>query len=108
MSSDANHVVVLITSPADDAARLAGALVKEQLAACVNIISSVRSIYCWEDEVCDDSEDLLVVKTRADLVRALEERVVELHPYDVPEVIALPVVDGHAPYLGWLSETTRG
>jgi periplasmic divalent cation tolerance protein len=103
----AKYIKVLVTCPVDKAPELAQALVKARLAACVNIISGVQSIYTWEGEVCDDAEALLVIKSRGALFDALRARVVELHPYDVPEVIALPIVAGHAPYLEWLEESTR-
>lgn len=100
------NVAVLVTCPGDRAPELARALVAARLAACVNIVGEVRSIYSWKGEVCDDAESLLVVKTRASLFEALRERVVELHPYDVPEVIALPIEKGHTPYLRWIAEST--
>jgi periplasmic divalent cation tolerance protein len=103
----AKYITVLVTCPVDKAPDLAGELVKARLAACVNIINGVRSIYTWKGELCDDAEALLVVKSRAELFKALRARVVELHPYDVPEVIALPIAAGHAPYLDWLEESTR-
>ena len=99
-------VVVLCTCPPDRAEALARDLVESRRAACVNIIESVRSIYRWEGKVCDDGESLLVIKTARDRVAALERRLVEIHPYSVPEVIALPVTSGHDPYLRWvLGET---
>jgi periplasmic divalent cation tolerance protein len=101
------HVTVFVTSPPEKAAEMAGVLVQDRLAACVNIIPAVRSIYSWKGEVCDEGEALMVIKTRADLIDPLRERVVELHPYDVPEVIAIPIVSGHAPYLKWIDESTR-
>jgi periplasmic divalent cation tolerance protein len=104
--SEAQHVVALVTAPADRAPELARRIVEEKLAACVNILPGVRSIYVWKGEVCDDSEALLVIKTRAALFEALRARVVALHPYEVPEVIELPILDGHAPYLKWLDEST--
>lgn len=102
----AKNITVFVTCPGDRAADLAGALVRARLAACVNIISNVRSIYSWKGEVCDDPEALMVIKTRAALFDGLREKVVELHPYDVPEVIALPIVEGHPPYIKWLEEST--
>lgn len=96
-------VVVLVTAPdADTAARLAHTLVEESLAACGNLVPGVRSIYRWQGAVHDDAEVLLVLKTRADRVEALRARLVALHPYEVPEVLALPVLDGHGPYLDWV------
>ena len=101
-------VVVRITVPDVKAARkLAKPLVEEGLAACVSIVPGVRSIYRWEGKTCDEQELLLVVKTRRSCFEALERRVRELHPYSVPEVIALPIVEGSAPYLDWLAATTR-
>jgi periplasmic divalent cation tolerance protein len=105
MATDA--VVVLCTFPsADKAAEIARVLVGEQLAACMNI-SAVRSIYVWKDELQDDAEALGIIKTTAERFAALRQRIVELHPYEVPEIIALPVGEGHAPYLAWLAEQTR-
>ncbi len=96
--------VVLCTAPPDRAAELARSLVGEKLAACVNILPSVRSIYRWDGDLCDDEESLLVIKTASERVPALSKRLIELHPYDVPEVIALPVREGvgNAQYLQWV------
>jgi len=92
----------------DKAAEVAKTLVSEQLAACVNIVSGVRSIYRWKGELCDEGETLAVIKTTRERYDALKARLVELHPYEVAEVIALPVEAGHAPYLAWVeSETAR-
>ena len=88
---------------ADKAAEVARTLVTEGLAACVNIVGPVRSIYRWDGEVCDDTETLAVIKTTREQFEAMRARLVELHPYDVPEVIALPVEAGHAPYLAWVA-----
>ena len=101
-------VVVLVTAPGEDvAAGLARALVEERLAACGNIVPGLRSIYRWEGKVCDEAEVLLILKTTADRFDSLRARVVELHPYDVPEVLRLDVQDGHAPYLDWLRGGVR-
>jgi periplasmic divalent cation tolerance protein len=105
MATDA--VVVLCTFPsAEKAAEIARVLVGEKLAACMNI-SAVRSIYVWKDELQDDAEALGIIKTTADRFAALRQRIVELHPYEVPEVIALPISEGHAPYLAWLAAQSR-
>ena len=102
---NAASFVVLSTFPdADTAARVARTLVEEQLAACVNLLPTVRSIYRWEGKVCDEAETLAVIKTTAERYAALAAKIAELHPYQVPEVIALPVADGHPPYLAWLAE----
>jgi periplasmic divalent cation tolerance protein len=99
---------VLITAPdAEVGASLAGALVEEGLAACVNLVPGVRSIYRWEGAVQDDTEVLLIAKTREALLPALTARVGALHPYDVPEVIALPITGGSEPYLTWLRAASQ-
>lgn len=96
-------LVVLVTaSSADEAARLAHALVDEKLAACVNVIEGLRSIYRWQGQVEDAAEVLLVIKTGRHLLNALVERVRALHSYTMPEVIALPITGGSGPYLEWL------
>jgi len=100
--------VVLCTCPAEVARDLARPLVEERLVACVNIVPGLTSIYRWEGKVCEDGESLLVMKTRAALMEQLSARIVELHPYDVPEVIALPLSpgEGNPAYLDWLLEQT--
>lgn len=96
-------IVVLVTTPSADAAdRIARPLVDERLAACVNVVGPIRSLYRWEDAVHEDAEHLLVVKTRARLLERVDARVRELHDYEVPEVVALPVVGGSAAYLAWV------
>lgn len=101
-------IVVLVTSPdADQAAELARALVEEGLAACGNIVPGLRSIYRWEGKLCDDAEALLLLKTEARLFEPLRARVLALHPYTTPEVIALPVTAGSAPYLEWIAASVR-
>jgi periplasmic divalent cation tolerance protein len=99
-------VVVLCTvAAAEDAERIAGEVVGRGLAACVNILPGVTSIYRWKGTIERDEERLLVIKTRAERFEALREAIVALHPYEVPEVIALPVEAGHAPYLAWMDES---
>ena len=97
--------VVLVTAPSSDTAlALARALVDERLAACGNIVEKITSIFRWQGAVQTETEALLVLKTSADRVDALRARVVELHPYDVPEVLALAITAGHQPYLDWLGD----
>ncbi len=101
-------VVVLVTAPsAEKAADIARALVEERLAACGNVVPSVRSIYRWEGKVQDEAEALLVLKTTRARFPALRDRVLALHPYQVPEVLALPVEAGSEGYLAWVAEETR-
>ena len=101
------YITIFVTAPPDKAADLARTLVQEQLVACANIISGVRSIYAWEGNISDDGESLMMMKTRASLLEAVRHRVIQLHPYNVPEVIALSIIDGHAPYLQWISDSTK-
>jgi periplasmic divalent cation tolerance protein len=100
-----DFIVVYVTagSPAEGD-RLARALVEERLAACVNRVAPVQSIYRWQGKVEQSEEELLIIKTRKALFIALETRIRELHSYSVPEIIALPIVDGSEGYLRWLGE----
>lgn len=98
---------VLATAPDEATARaLAEAVVGEGLAACVSLVPGVLSVYRWEGEVRHDAEILLVMKTTAEAAPALCRRVVELHPYEVPEVLSLAVDEGHEPYLAWVRQET--
>jgi len=101
--------VILVTAASDEeAGRIAHELVSQRLAACVNILGPIRSVYSWRDQVHDESERLLIVKTRAELVPEVEARVRALHSYETPEVIALPIASGSEPYLDWIWAETRG
>jgi periplasmic divalent cation tolerance protein len=102
-------VVVALTtfSTAEQAAPVARALVEEGLAACVNLVPGVLSIYAWKGALCEDAEVLCVVKTRADRVEALRARLVALHPYELPELVVLDVSAGHVPYLAWVLEQVK-
>jgi len=101
-----NAIVVLCTCPDDVVAeRIASALVEERLAACVNRIPGIVSTYRWQGAVHSDREILLLIKTTREHFEALRERIVELHPYDVPEVIALTIDGGSAAYLDWIEKS---
>lgn len=100
-------LVVLVTTPTPEkAAEIARAAVEERLAACGNVVPGLRSIYRWRGEVQDDAEALLVLKTTRGRFEALRDRILALHPYEVPEVIALPVEAGSAAYLAWIAGET--
>lgn len=100
------HILVMCTCPDEAVAeRIARALVDERLAACVNRMSNLRSTYRWEGRIEDEPEVLLLVKTSGSRYPALELRIKTLHPYEVPEIIALPIIAGSPAYLAWL---TRG
>jgi len=101
------HIVVFITaSNEDEAAKISRALVEERLAGCVNIIKGIRSIYQWKGKIEDESEVVMMVKTQRRLFPSLSKKVKELHTYTVPEILALPVVEGSVEYLNWLKEVT--
>ena len=98
-----DKVVVLTTcSSAEEAGRIAQALVERRLAGCVNVVSSLRSVYRWEGRVKEEAEILLVIKTTRALFDQVRRAVEKLHSYQVPEVICLPVIDGAPNYLNWL------
>jgi periplasmic divalent cation tolerance protein len=99
-------LVVLVTCPSVAVARrLANELVRRRLAACVNLIRDVESVFWWQGKVNRAREALLLMKTTAGRFEALRKVVVERHPYDVPEVIALPIRAGHEPYLAWVTSS---
>ena len=99
--------IFVSTAPAEVAPKLARALVDERLAACVNILPGARSVYSWKGETCDDAESVLLIKTTAERGAALAARLVELHPYEVPELVALELVDGEGnpEYLAWVADS---
>jgi periplasmic divalent cation tolerance protein len=100
-------IVVLCTCPDEAAAeRIASALVGERLAACVNRVPGIASTYRWQGKVDRARECLLLIKTTSERFDALRERIVALHPYELPEVIAVDIALGHAPYLAWIATET--
>jgi len=101
-----DFVVVLCTAPPDSSGGLARLIVEERLAACVNI-SQVRSTFVWEGKVDEAAEDLLIVKTERNKVDDLAARIREVHPYELPEIIVLPIAGGDEGYLAWISKTVR-
>jgi periplasmic divalent cation tolerance protein len=104
---DSEYVLVLTTLPGDaDAAAFGRTLVEERLAACVNLLPLMESIYRWEGAVQHDTERQVIIKTSRERVVALWERLREMHPYDVPEFIVLSIVDGNDAYLRWIGEST--
>lgn len=101
-----NYGIVLVTTPSlADAESIASILVEEKLAACVSIMP-IRSVYTWQGEVHRNEEWQLIIKTNLDKFAELETRIKLIHPYEVPEIIALPIVNGHLPYLKWIAEST--
>ena len=101
------EIVVYITaSSQEEAAKIARSLVETKLAACVNIVKNIRSIYTWQGKVEDEAEALMIVKTQKKHFSALSAKVKELHSYSVPEIIALPIIEGSDEYLKWLRDVT--
>jgi periplasmic divalent cation tolerance protein len=101
-------LVLMTAGSQEEAERIARTLVGEMLAACVNVIPGVTSIYRWQGEIQQDQEWLLVAKSRRDVLNDLVRRVQALHSYDLPEIIALPLVGGSEAYLRWLDEQVHG
>ncbi len=100
-------VLVYITAGSrEEALEIGRTLVQERLAACTNTLVPITSTYWWEGKVQQDEEVSLIAKTRADLVGPLTDRVIEIHSYDVPCVVALPILDGNPAFLQWISEQT--
>ncbi len=103
-----NYVVVLITAPTPEAGReIARALVEKRLAACVSLLPAVTSLYWWQDSLEEATEVLLLAKTRGDYFEPLKREVTSMHPYQVPEIIALPLVEGLEAYLSWIEDALR-
>jgi periplasmic divalent cation tolerance protein len=97
-------VVFVTCGSEEEALKIAHALVEERMAACVNLMSPIRSIYRWEGKIWDEKEWLLIIKTQAARFEDLEKRVKSLHSYSLPEIIALPIIKGSSSYLNWLKE----
>lgn len=102
------HIVVLVTvSSKKEAQKLASCLLQEKLAACVNVIDGVESHFRWQGKIDKARETLLMIKTKKPLFNKLQERVKSLHSYEVPEIIALPIIAGYKKYLDWIDDSTR-
>lgn len=99
-------LVVLVTCPPDQAQALAKALVEARVAACVNVVGALQSVYRWQGAVQSERESLLIIKTARERFEALKAAVLAQHPYELPEVVAFAVEQGHAPYLDWVVEST--
>ena len=101
-------IVAFVTCGSEEEAlKIANALVEARLAACVNVVAPMRSIYRWEGKIWDEKEWLLIVKTQRHRFEALEKKVKSLHSYSVPEIISLPITEGSSRYLNWLAEMTE-
>jgi periplasmic divalent cation tolerance protein len=99
-------VVFVSVGSEQEALTIARTLVEARLAACANLFAKIRSIYRWEGKICDEPECYLIIKTRQNLFQELKERITALHSYDVPEIIALPILEGLESYLKWIGNET--
>lgn len=99
------YILILSTaSNIDEAKKISKELVKTRLAACVNILDNVTSIYEWENKICEDSEVLMVIKSKKDKFNDIEKKIKELHSYEIPEIISIDIVKGSGDYLNWIDE----
>ena len=104
-----NYIVIYITTgKAEEAENIATGLVKNGLAACVNIVPEIKSIYKWKGNICNDNECLLIVKSQKPLLKKVIKWVKKHHSYETPEIIALPIVDGSKDYLKWIEDSCPG
>ena len=102
-----DFILVISTIPNEEEGKaIAETIVTERLAACVNLSSAVQSLYWWQGNISTDREFMLFIKTRSDLYPKLEQRIREIHSYEVPEIIALPLWQGSQPYLDWIKKET--
>lgn len=106
--ADDTVVVFVTTSSIDEARKIGNTLVQERLIACVNIIPQVESIFYWQEKVCNEKEALMIIKTRKSLIDDIIKRVKSIHSYSVPEIIALPIINGSEDYLKWVGDVTKG
>ncbi len=100
-------VVLVTTSSEEEATALGKMLVEHRLVACVNVLPKVKSIFQWDGKISEEEECLMILKTRKPLFKALEKMIIAQHSYDVPEIIALPIVEGSPSYLSWVHDMTR-
>ena len=101
------YCVVFITTPVGEGERIASLIVEKKLGACVNVVKDISSLYWWKGNIEKDSESLLVVKTSLEKLPQLTEEVKKVHPYTVPEIIALPIIGGNEDYLNWIDESLK-
>ena len=108
MNKSTELVVLLITTAsAEEARRIAEVLLKQRKAACVNIVPKVSSLFWWQDKIDSAEENLLIVKTKTSLLSEIVTLVGEIHSYDIPEIIALPIVGGNQDYLEWIDREVK-
>lgn len=107
MTTNLDYIIIFTTAPTpEDGERIARTVVEERLAACASIIPHTKSVYWWEGKMETATEQLVIIKTRRALFAAVRDRILQLHPYKVPEILAVPVEAGSEEYLRWLKEST--
>ncbi len=104
MEESAYIVLFITTATAEEAQQISKVLLNQRKAACVNIVPKVSSLFWWQDKLDSAQESLLIVKTKASLLDEIVRLVKELHSYDIPEIIALPIISGNQDYLGWIGD----
>ena len=102
------HRIYLTTvEDKNDAKKIAKELLKYKAAACVNIVDKITSMYMWKNKICTDNECLMIIKSRADLFEKIQKIILNLHKYDLPELVEIPITNGYEDYLGWLDESLK-
>ena len=107
MDNKAAIIIFITASSEEEATKIATTLVEEKLVACVNIIPKIRSVYWWEDKVCQENEVMLVSKSTHSLFPTIMDRIKSLHSYQVPEIISFPISEGLPEYLNWIEDVTK-
>lgn len=103
-----DYIVVFVTAKSEkEAKKITQALLREKLAACINIVPGLKSMFRWKGQISTEEEVLLLIKTKDKLFEKLKKRIIELHSYEVPEIIALGILAGHEKYLDWLKKETE-
>jgi periplasmic divalent cation tolerance protein len=102
-----DEIIILVTSKPAESDTIASRLVEEQLVACVNILPNITSVYRWDGDICRDTENLLIIKTERGMWPLVEQRIRDLHSYDTPEMLCVPIESGHAPYLDWIRASVQ-
>jgi len=105
---DDYHIIFCTTPDMETARLIAGHLVENKLAACCNLIPAVESIYRWQDKIEQEQEILMLIKSTASNYQKIETAIMDLHPYEIPEIIATPIQVGSGPYLDWIKATLKG
>lgn len=95
------------TNSIENAKLIANTLIKDKLAACVNIVPQIKSIYYWNNEITEDDEYMMLIKTKNELFSEVKEKIMQLHPYEVPEIISVNISEGSDNYLRWINNCTK-